>query len=266
MRILVTNDDGVNAPGILALAQSLQELGEVMVIAPEGQQSAVGHGIPLHKPLRLDEVDLGDGLTAYSCSGTPADCMILGTLGEMPPPDLVVSGINAGANLGEEVLYSGTVSAALEAALHGFPAMAISVAEYDEPMYEAAACFASQAARALLSSPLNADTVLNVNVPSLPPDKIQGVVATRLGRRKYSEVVLRRDDPRGRPYYWFTGSPIEFDAAPGTDIWAVKQGMISLTMVHFDLTSKQKWEGFAQLQSDCGLPGADSPLCDANRG
>jgi 5'-nucleotidase len=218
-----------------------------MVIAPESQQSAVGHGITLHKPLRLDPVDLGPDIEAYSTNGTPADCVILGTLGDLPCPDIVVSGINAGANLGEEVLYSGTVSAALEAALHDVPGVAISVCAYEDVLFDAAAALAPSIVEALVDHPLGCGTILNVNVPNIEPERIEGLQMTRLGRRKYDDVVIRREDPRGRPYYWFSGGPTEADSAPGTDIHAIQQNLVSMTLVHFDLTSEQRWEGFEAL-------------------
>ncbi len=253
MRILITNDDGIMAPGLIAVVRSLQDLGDITVIAPETQQSAAGHAITLHKPLRLDEVDLGPGITAYSSNGTPADCVILGILGDLPRPDFVVSGINAGANLGEEVLYSGTVSAALEAALHDIPAVALSVCSYTNPILDVAQQVAPPIVKALYETPLQPGTVLNVNIPNVPADEIAGIAVTRLGHRKYADVVVKRADPQGRAYYWFTGTPMEIDCAPGTDIWAVQQNKISLTLVHFDLTSQQEWEGFDELQSELGL-------------
>jgi len=249
MRILVTNDDGIHARGLVLVAQSLRAVGDVMVIAPESQQSAVGHGITLHKPLRLDPVDLGPDIEAYSTNGTPADCVILGTLGDLPCPDIVVSGINAGANLGEEVLYSGTVSAALEAALHDVPGMAISVCAYEDVIYDAAVDLAPRVVETLLGNPLGCGTIVNVNVPNIPPSEICGMEMTRLGRRKYDDIVIRREDPRGRPYYWFSGGPTEADRAPGTDIHAIMQNRVSLTLVHFDLTSQQRWEGFELLSA-----------------
>ncbi len=253
MRILVTNDDGIAAPGLIAVARSLQHLGDITVIAPETQQSAAGHAITLHKPLRLDRLDLDSGITAYSSNGTPADCIILGVLGDLPRPDFVVSGINAGANLGEEVLYSGTVSAALEAALHDLPAIAISVCAYHDPILDVAEQIAPAIVKSLCEAPLQPGTVLNVNIPNVPADEITGIAVTRLGHRKYADVVVKRDDPQGRAYYWFTGTPMEIDSAPGTDIAAVQQNQISLTLVHFDLTSQQEWQGFDKLQRELGL-------------
>lgn len=237
MRVLLTNDDGVFAAGLRALARSLSEIADVLVIAPERQQSATGHAITLHKPLRMEPVEFDGVAEAFASNGTPADCVILGTVSDLPKPDVVVSGINAGANLGEEVLYSGTVSAAMEAALQGLPSVAVSVAAYTDVLYEGAATFARHLVRDLHSQrPLPADTFLNVNVPNMPADKLLPPKLTRLGRRKYTNVLSKRVDPRGRPYYWFSGSPVESESSEGTDIAAVGSGHISVTPIHFDVT------------------------------
>lgn len=236
MRILVTNDDGIHAPGLLALARALAPLGETVVVAPEREQSAAGHGITLHKPLRMTPVEIDAPVAeAYATNGTPADCTILATAGDRPRPDLVVAGINTGANLGEEVLYSGTVSAAMEGALQGLKAFAISVAAYTNCLFEPAAAFAAKLARRLMEFELPPDTCLNVNVPNLEAEKLGPAVITRLGRRRYINVVERREDPRGRSYYWFSGEPLESDSEEDTDIAAVQAGMISVTPLHFDM-------------------------------
>lgn len=250
MRILVTNDDGVNAPGLRSLVAELGKEAEVIVIAPERQQSATGHAITLHKPLRLDEVEVPGATQAYSSNGTPADCVILGNLGEVPHPDLVVAGINAGANMGEEVLYSGTASAAMEAALQGLPSIAISVAAFTEVIYEGAAHFTRRLARELLqASPLPADTFFNVNVPNAGTADLKTPLLTRLGRRKYKNHLNRRLDPRGRPYYWFSGAPVEAVGGEGTDIYAVACGHVSITPIHFDLTADVEHSLLAPLMS-----------------
>jgi 5'-nucleotidase len=239
MRILVSNDDGIHAPGLRALAAALAECGAVKIIAPEREQSAAGHAVTLHKPLRMREVTL-DGLNvaAYATNGTPADCVALGTIDPDDMPDLVFSGINAGANLAEEILYSGTASAAMEGAMYDVPAFAISVVAF-EP--EARFDVAAQVARRLAESfPADAGTracFFNVNVPNVAPDEIEGVEVTRLGHRRYVNRMESRRDPRGRPYFWFTGKPIEKDASPGTDIAAIAADRISITPLHFDLTS-----------------------------
>jgi 5'-nucleotidase len=237
MRVLLTNDDGVYAAGLRALAHALSEVAEVVVIAPERQQSATGHAITLHKPLRMEPVDLDAAVQAFASNGTPADCVILGTVSDLPKPDIVVAGINAGANLGEEVLYSGTVSAAMEAALQGLPSVAFSVSAFADVHYEGAAAFARLlVSRLHAENPLPADTFLNVNVPNVPGGQLLPARLTRLGRRKYTNVLSRRMDPRGRPYYWFSGSPVESESDEGTDIAAVASGHISVTPIRFDLT------------------------------
>lgn len=238
MRILITNDDGINAPGLQALAEALAPMGEVVVCAPEREQSCAGHAITLHKPLRRKPVDLGGlPVEAYTCSGTPADCVSLGRYGETRPPDLVVSGINAGANLGEEVYYSGTVAAAMEACLQGLRAMAVSVTAYHDCNFSAAADFVRRFAPAYAAAETPEGVLLNVNVPSLSPPLIAGIRTTRLGRRAYSNLLEMRRDPRGRPYFWYHGEATELDSADGTDIAAIQDGMISVTPVRFDVTA-----------------------------
>lgn len=237
MRILITNDDGVFANGLRALVTALVDVAEVLVIAPERQQSATGHAITLHKPLRLEPVTIPGTIAAYASNGTPADCVILASLSDLPQPDMVISGINAGANLGEEVLYSGTVSAAMEGALQGIPSIAVSVCAYTDVLYESAAGFVRGLIKAVDGCwPLPEDTFFNVNVPNLSGVDLKPARLTRLGRRRYSNLLTRHEDPRGRPYYWFSGSPVESDSGEGTDIQAVNEGHISLTPVHFDLT------------------------------
>lgn len=251
MRVLVTNDDGVFSEGLQALVQQLSQVAEVLVIAPERQQSATGHAITLHKPLRLEPVRLEGAVAAYASNGTPADCVILASLSDLPQPDMVVSGINAGANLGEEVLYSGTVSAAMEGALQGIPSLAVSVCAYNEVRYGPAARFAAALVGALQKSwPLPPDTFFNVNIPNVPGAELGPARLTRLGRRKYSNVLNRREDPRGRPYYWFSGSPLESDCGEGTDIQAIQDGHISLTPVHFDLTGDLSHEELPAFVAD----------------
>ncbi len=238
MRILITNDDGVRAPGLRALIRSLQEVAELRVIAPEREQSASGHAVTLHKPLRLAPVELsGVNGEVFACNGTPADCVILGALTGSDLPDLVVSGINGGANMGEEVLYSGTVSAAMEAAIQGVPSFAISVTSYDEVDFGPAARFAQRLAILLGDLALPDNSFLNVNVPAVPYEQIQGIALTRLGHRAYINRIHQREDPRGETYYWFSGDPTESDSAPGTDIGAIAESKISITPAHFDLTS-----------------------------
>ncbi len=246
MRILLTNDDGVQSAGLKALAEALLDIAELVIVAPERQQSAAGHAITLHKPLRMNPAQIeGLDIQPYDTNGTPADCVILGILATGTPPDLVISGINAGANLGEEILYSGTVSAAMEAVLQELPAFAISVTEYDCPKFEAAAQFARQLVEDWQYVDLCDGGFLNINVPSLPPDEIKGIEVTRLGKRAYVNEVTRREDPRGQPYYWFSGEAQELDGGEGTDIGVVAAGRISITPVHFNLTN---YDGISRLE------------------
>ncbi|UCH34948.1 MAG: 5'/3'-nucleotidase SurE [Armatimonadota bacterium] len=236
MRILVTNDDGVHAAGLVALARHLREVGDVTAIAPDRPRSATGHAITLHKPLRMQEVALLEGVVGYSTNGTPSDCVLLGMSSLDPPPDLVISGINQGPNLGEDLTYSGTVSAAMEAAIYGVNAFAISVASFDISSFDAAAKFACQLASIVNEKGLPPDTFLNVNVPDLAPSAIAGVAVTRQGRRRYHSRVEKRLDPRGRPYYWLGGDLDSQDTDRDSDVGAVAVGMISVTPIHLDLT------------------------------
>lgn len=241
MRILVTNDDGVQADGLFALYRALAEVGDVTVVAPERQQSATGHAITLHKPLRMTPTVLRDGSAAWMSNGTPSDCATLGILEAMGGDvDLVVSGINHGPNLGWDIHYSGTVSAAIEAAIIGKPSIAVSVASWDKDIHwNPAAQFAAQLAQWLVTHLLPPHTILNVNAPNLPQSEIQGIAVTTQGRRQYVDRIEKRLDPLGRPYFWLGGSLAEEaeGAEPGSDVCAVADGFISITPVHLDLTA-----------------------------
>ncbi len=259
MRILITNDDGVYAEGIRVLAQHLRTLGEVFVVAPDRPRSATGHSITLHKPLRLHRVNLPDGSVAYATNGTPTDCVTLGAHAVMEHKvDLVVSGINAGPNLGWDLTYSGTVAAAIEGAVHGINAFAISLAAEEvlplarsddagEPPifqppplhYGSAGHAAVRIAKMLREHPLPAHTFLNVNVPNLPLDQIKGYMATTLGKRQYADRIESRLDPAGRPYYWLSGSLVEDRDQPGSDVYAVAHGYVSITPIHLDFTAHE---------------------------
>lgn len=238
LQILVTNDDGIYAEGLAALRDALQAVGEVTVVAPERPRSASGHAITLHKPLRATAVRLPWGGEGYATSGTPSDCVVLGIHAIMPRCDLVVSGINLGPNLGEDLTYSGTVSAAMEGAICGKPAIAVSLADYASPDYGPAARFAAVLVRQVAAHGLPPGILLNVNVPHLPEEEIQGVAITRQGKRRYEGRVERRLDPRGRPYFWLGGDIIAgFDDGEHSDGEAVQQGKISVTPLQLDLTS-----------------------------
>lgn len=241
MRILLTNDDGINAPGIHALKAALDPLGEVVVVAPERPRSASGHSITLHKPLRLGEVKLPDGSTGYASNGTPSDCVTLGFDVVMEGRcDLVLSGINDGPNLGWDMTYSGTVSAAMEGAILGMPSIAISIAGDRGPYdYPAAAEFGARLASQVREHGLEHWTLLNVNIPAVPRDEIRGVAITHQGRRQYVDRIDKRIDPSGKPYYWLSGSLREDEPDPGSDVHTVLEGRISVTPVHLDLTAYQ---------------------------
>lgn len=237
----MTNDDGVHADGLFALQNALRGIGDVTIVAPERPQSASGHAITLHKPLRLTQTSLRDGAAAWMSNGTPADCATLGVLEAMGgDADMVVSGINRGPNLGWDVHYSGTVSAAIEAAVIGHAAFAVSVASYDDPFHwTPAAQFAARLAVWLGEHPLPPYTILNVNVPNLPQNALRGVRVTTQGRRQYVDRIEKRADPQGRPYYWLGGSLAEEaqGAEPGSDVRAVADGYVSLTPIHLDMTA-----------------------------
>jgi 5'-nucleotidase len=241
--ILVTNDDGVHAPGLAALAAALEALGEVHVIAPDREQSAVGHALTLHRPLRVEQL----GERRFAVNGTPSDCVNLGILGLLPePPVLVVSGINHGSNLGDDVTYSGTVSAAMEGTLLGVASMAVSQAEPEPGGFEAAGEVARAVATRVLVEGLPRQTLLNVNVPSGKP---QGIRLARLGHRVYSAKAIREVDPRGRPYYWIGAGAPEWAEDEGTDIAAVHAGWAAVTPLHLDLTHHGALRGMAGWES-----------------
>ncbi len=239
MHLLVTNDDGVYAKGIKALVTHLSKRFKVTVVAPDRQQSATSHAITLHKPLHVDKVNFGHAaVTAYHVNGTPADCvkLALGALCEKPP-DLVISGINSGANLGLDIMYSGTAAAAAEAVLQGYSAIAVSLTG---PPFDFSA--SAQIAERLIDAVtrrdgLPPDTYLNVNVPPGPYEKLAGIAITRTGVRKYRNSYERRIDPLGRSYYWQVGEVLQMHNDADTDVRAVEVGKVSVTPVHFDFTN-----------------------------
>ena len=228
--ILVTNDDGVHAPGLAALASALDELGDVYVVAPDREQSAVGHALTLHRPLRVTTV----GERRFSVNGTPSDCVNLAVLGLLPErPVLVAAGINHGSNLGDDVTYSGTVAAAMEGTLLGVPSMAVSQSDPETGTLEGAQAVAKLVASRVLVEGLPGKTLLNINVPAGP---LAGIRKTRLGHRVYQEKVVRETDPRGLPYYWIGAGPPVWSEDEASDIAAVHRGMASVTPLHLDLT------------------------------
>lgn len=245
--ILVCNDDGIHAPGIRALEEALAPLGEVWVVAPDREQSAASHSLSLHRPLRVEEV----APRRLAVDGTPTDCVNLAVNGVMPVrPDLVASGINNGANLGDDITYSGTVSAAIEGTLLGIPSFAVSLAARGRPDFSAAAIFAARLARAILRGGVPPDTLLNVNVPAVPANEIRGYAVTRQGRRRYGDAIVEKVDPRGKKYYWIGGDDGAFVPDEGTDCTATANGYISVTPLHLDLTNHASLAKIGLLQLD----------------
>lgn len=242
--ILVTNDDGINAPGLLALKQAMAQVGDVLVVAPDRNWSASSHAKTMHTPLRIHQVTLPDGSTGYATTGSPTDCVAL-VMGDVfhVKPDLVVSGINAGHNVGIDITYSGTVACAMEAVIKGVPGIAVSTcfpgdASWDiEQVRKMAAEITRGVALRVLEGGLPEQTLLNVNVPGRAPDALCGLRITRMGGRRYDPLeVLERLDPYGQPYYWLGGSRPEDDDDIDTDVGAVKHGYVSVTPITLDMT------------------------------
>ncbi|MBI5598689.1 MAG: 5'/3'-nucleotidase SurE [Deltaproteobacteria bacterium] len=232
--ILVSNDDGIRSPGIKAIASALKKLGEVYVVAPDRERSAASHSLTLHRPLRVHRV----GPREYAIDGTPTDCITLAlkVKGILPMrPSIVVSGINMGGNLGEDITYSGTVSAAMEGTLLGIPSIAVSLVARRNFNFRASARFAARFVRLILENGLPKDTLLNVNVPSA--GRIKGARITRQGKRVFGDVVVEKVDPRGKKYYWIGGDMLRWEGGEDTDFAAVAKGYISITPVHLDMTN-----------------------------
>jgi len=267
-RILVTNDDGVESRGLLALKQALEPIGDVTVVAPDTNQSAVGHQKTLMRPLRVRERILADGSLAYSVDGSPTDAVSLAFLGYFEHGfDLVAAGINYGANLGDDITYSGTVSAAMEAVINNCPAFAISQEYYEHPDFRLAGIAATIVARNILTQGLSRGELINVNVPAVDPEACEGIEVTRLGRRVYSDELVERMDPRGIPYFWIGGPPPSGQAIPGTDYHAVINRRIAVTPIHLDLTGRRllkslktwAWDLPPKGEAVARIPAADAP-------
>lgn len=243
LKILVTNDDGIDSQGISELASALQEIGDVTIIAPRTEQSAVGHAITMKIPLRVTEYFKNGEFYGYAVDGTPADCVKIGIRNILKaPPDLVVSGINHGSNTAINIIYSGTVSAAREAAIMDIPAMAVSITSHNPKHFEYARETVKRLAQIVADEGLAKGTLLNINVPDLPPDEIKGILITTQGKSKWDDIYEERRDPYGKSYYWLTGTLTETDKKLGTDQFAIKNNYVSVSPIHFDLTDYDTFE------------------------
>ncbi|MCC7533982.1 MAG: 5'/3'-nucleotidase SurE [Bacteroidia bacterium] len=237
--ILVSNDDGITAPGIRNLVDAVKDLGEVVVVAPDSPQSAMGHAVTIHKPLRLEKTDLYGDIQSYKCSGTPVDCVKLAVDKVLHrKPDLMVSGINHGSNSSINILYSGTMSAAIEAAIEGMPAVGFSLSDF---AYDADFSLAKRIAKTIASNiiknGLPMATLLNVNIPKVSEENFQGIRICRQANAKWMEEFDERKDPNGKNYYWLTGKFVNQDKGDDTDEWALANNYASVVPVHFDLTA-----------------------------
>jgi 5'-nucleotidase len=237
--ILVTNDDGVSAPGLKNLVEAVKELGKIVVVAPDKPQSGMGHAITIGQPLRLHKIHLGESVETWSCTGTPVDCVKLAVDKVLHrKPDLCLSGINHGANHSINVIYSGTMSAAVEAAIESIPSVGFSLLDFSlEADFEGARKYAKIIVEKMLKTKLDKHTVLNVNIPSVPAELLKGMKICRQAYAKYEEDFVERQDPHGRHYYWLTGEFVNFDKGKDTDVWALANNYVSVVPVQFDMTN-----------------------------
>ena len=241
--ILISNDDGIHAPGINALAEEIKKIGDVVIVAPDKQQSAVGHAITMNSPLRVQKVEKQGAFFGYAVTGTPADAVKLAVRSLLPhPPDLVISGINHGSNTAISVIYSGTVSAATEGTILGIPSFAISLTTYDEADFSYAAAFARKLALKIIEQGLPKGTLLNVNVPPVAPSEIKGIVITKQGKSVWNDEFESRRDPNDREYLWLKGDLLELDHDDDIDQRAVLNNKVSITPIHYDLTDYATFE------------------------
>jgi 5'-nucleotidase len=237
MDILVTNDDGIHAEGLRVLAEAMRTLGEVKIVAPDREQSATSHSLTLHRPLRIRNVS--DGI--LTVDGTPTDCVLLGVHGFLKRrPDLIVSGINHGPNMGNDVFYSGTVAAASEGAFLGIPSIAVSLATWEHAGFEAAGRVVRSLAADLVRIGIPAGTCVNINIPAKPWDELKGVRVTRLGTRVFRDVIVEKTDPRGKHYYWIGGEDPTWEHDETSDFTAVSEGYVSVTPLSFELTDYKR--------------------------
>jgi 5'-nucleotidase len=237
--ILITNDDGIMAPGILNLVEAVKDLGKVVVVAPDKPQSGMGHAITIGLPLRLHPVTIFEGVEAWQCSGTPVDCVKLAVDKVLHrKPDFCLSGINHGANHSINVIYSGTMSAAVEAAIESIPSAGFSLLDHSvEADFTGARQYARQIVQQMLKTNMDKHTVLNVNIPAVPSELIKGVRICRQAYAKYEEDFVERSDPNGKKYFWLTGEFVNFDKGRDTDVWALEHNYVSVVPVQFDLTN-----------------------------
>lgn len=233
--ILISNDDGFHAPGMRAMREALEGLGRLIVCCPDSEQSATSHALTLHRPLRIAKVEED----CYTVDGTPTDSVLLGInhILKGEKPDLVMSGINAGPNIGDDIGYSGTVAAALEGTVYGVPSVAVSLASHDFKDFSAAGKVARESAQWVLANGLPKDVTLNVNIPAIEPSQIRGRRVTIQGKRHFEDIVQEKLDPRGRRYYWIGGSVVFPEQEPGTDITAIAEGYVSITPIRIELTA-----------------------------
>ncbi|NWF52736.1 MAG: 5'/3'-nucleotidase SurE [Nitrospirae bacterium] len=235
--ILITNDDGIHSPGIIALSTAMREVGDIYIVAPDRERSAVSHSLTLHRPLKVERLRED----VYSIDGTPTDCVILAINKLLPDrPALVASGINRGGNLGGDITYSGTVSGAIEGTIMGIPSFAISLVTGEEAQpvhFETASSFAIKIARFILDKSLPPDTLLNINVPNIDKSKIKGIRFTHQGKMVYSNSIKEIHDPKGKRHYWIGGTQMNIEHDDDTDIKSVKEGYVSITPIHLDLTN-----------------------------
>lgn len=247
--ILVTNDDGYTAPGIQNLVEAVKDLGKVVVVAPDKPQSGMGHAITIGQPLRLHKVHTFGDIEAYACTGTPVDCVKLAVDKVLHrKPDICVSGVNHGANHSINVIYSGTMSAAVEAAIESIPSAGFSLLDFSiEADFSGARKYARMVVEKMLSTKMDQHTVLNVNIPALPANLLKGIKVCRQAYAKYEEDFIERQDPHGRLYYWLTGEFVNFDKGKDTDVWALANGYVSVVPVQFDLTHYKQKEKLQKL-------------------
>ncbi|MHC2995304.1 MAG: 5'/3'-nucleotidase SurE [Candidatus Atribacteria bacterium] len=239
MKIFLTNDDGIYSEGIQILKRQLDNIAEVIVIAPDRERSTIGHAMTLRKPLSIKEIKVNGDFWGYSVNGTPTDCIVIGLLEIMKnkKPDLIVSGINRGPNLGDDIIYSGTVSAAMEGALRNIPSLAISIAAYEDFKFESAALFTKKLISNLVKNDLPKNLILNINVPNINYDEIKGIEITRHGKRVYQDEVKKINDPQGITHYWLGGDLPEGKIEPDTDFEAIYNRKVSITPLSLDLTN-----------------------------